>query len=65
MKKVAAYFGKNVLREVDEESFYEAVPKLRNPKHQSRMHPNRRPRHITARTKWRWVLCRKEKQSVS
>lgn len=30
MKKVAAYFGKNVLREVDEESFYEAVPKLRN-----------------------------------
>lgn len=29
MKKVAAYFGKNVLREVDEESFYEAVPKLR------------------------------------
>ena len=28
MKAVARYFGKEVLREVDEESFYKAIPKL-------------------------------------
>ncbi|MBQ3418331.1 MAG: galactokinase [Ruminococcus sp.] len=29
MKSVAAYFGKTVLREVDKEAFYEAIPKLK------------------------------------
>ncbi len=29
MKQVAAYFGKDVLRDVDEDNFYKAVPQLR------------------------------------
>ena len=30
MKSVAAYFGKEVLREVDEEQFYAEIPNLRS-----------------------------------
>ena len=29
MESVAAYFGKKVLREVDEDAFYKAIPEVR------------------------------------